>query len=363
MKRLLIASDRYYPARNGLVRFLEKIVPSLQDSFDITVIAPRLARKVKSFPGTRTILLPTYRFMAADYSPAKLKLGKVRDAVKKADIVWIQSFGTIGLMALHYAKRLRKKVCAYAHCKEWEIAEQALGSSPWLRKFLAFVVTRNVIRFYRNCGMLMLPSDELKREMEDLGIEIPKRIIPLGVDHKQFQPNRKGKRDALTLGYSGRISNEKDLITLYRAYNNLKSRHNLSFTIIGDGPERQKKIFADNGVRITGFVPDVENHLSEIDIFVSPSLTETTGLSVLEAMSCGLPVISTRVGAMQHMIKAGHNGMFFRQKNVKELSRKINTLIVDHKLRKRIGKNARRTVASLSWDNTAEQIKETLLGL
>lgn len=362
MKRLLIASDRYYPGRNGLVRFLEKIVPSLQDSFDITVIAPRLGRKVKSFPGTRTILLPTYRFMAADYSPAKLKLGKVRDAVKRADIVWVQSFGTIGVMALHYAKKLHKKVCAYAHCKEWEIAEQALSSSPWLKKFLAFVVTRNVIRFYRNCDMLMLPSDELKREMEDLSIEIPKRIIPLGVDQKIFQPKKK-RNKTLTLGYSGRISNEKDLITLYRAYNSLKSRHNLNFTIIGDGPERQKKIFAENGVRITGFVPDVENHLSEIDIFVSPSLTETTGLSVLEAMSCGLPVISTRVGAMRRIIKSGHNGMFFRQKDVKELSSKINTLILDQKLRKRIGRNARRTVTPLSWDNTAQQIKETLLGL
>ncbi|MBW3011507.1 glycosyltransferase family 4 protein [Candidatus Woesearchaeota archaeon] len=363
MKKLLIVSDRFFPKRNGLVRFLEEIVPKLQDTFDISILAPRLSRKTKTFPGVQTILIPTYRFMLADYSPSKLNFRAVREAVKKSDIVWLQSLGTLGVMALHYAKSFQKKVCIYSHCKDWEVVEKAPQIPKWIHKIVVYLATKNMIRFYRNCDLLMLPSEELRKDLERMRIDTPKKIIPLGVDQKKFKPGKKKKKKSLTLGYSGRISNEKDLLTLYKAYNNLKSNYDLNFTIIGDGPDEQKKIFRQNGVKITGFVPDVENYLCDIDIFVSPSLTETTGLSTLEAMSCGLPVLSTSVGAMRKLIRPDYNGIFFRKKDVKELTARLKRLITDNKLREKIGKNARKSISGFSWDKTAEEIKESLASL
>ncbi|MCK4670584.1 MAG: glycosyltransferase family 4 protein [Nanoarchaeota archaeon] len=363
MKKLLVVSDRFYPKRDGLVRFLEEIVPKLRDSFDISIVAPRLGRKVKTFPGIKTTLLPTYKFLIADYPPSKLKLKTVRAAVKKADIVWLQSFGTIGLMALHYARMFQKKVCIYAHCKDWEIVDKSPEIPRGLRKILVYIAIKNLKRFYRNCDLIMLSSNEMKSSFEKMGIKTPKKIIPLGVDKKKFKPNGKKQGKDLTIGYSGRIANEKDLLTLYKAYNNLKRNHDLKFMIIGDGPRKQKEIFAENSVQITGFVPDVENYLSELDIFVSPSLTETTGLSTLEAMSCGIPVVSTYVGAMKRLIKTNYNGIFFRKSDAKELTLKLKELIENKKLRARMGKNARKTISPLSWDKTAKQIKEVLTEL
>ncbi len=81
-----------------------------------------------------------------------------------------------------------------------------------------------------------------------------------------------------------------------------------------------------------------------MDCYVLPSLTETTSLSTLEAMSCGLAVFATRVGYIKNYIKEGENGYLFPKKNAYLLSKKLELVAKDEKLRARLGKKARETV-------------------
>ena len=92
-----------------------------------------------------------------------------------------------------------------------------------------------------------------------------------------------------------------------------------------------------------------------------PSLTETTCLSVLEAMACQLAVVSTEVGFIKSYIRNGYNGLFFEKQNQYHLAKDIQRLITDLEFRKTIGVNARKTVMEqFSWDKTAYGIEIAL---
>ncbi len=81
----------------------------------------------------------------------------------------------------------------------------------------------------------------------------------------------------------------------------------------------------------------------------------------MEAMSCGLPVIATKVGYVKEYIVDKQNGMFFPKNNDLVLSLKIEQLINNKKMRERLGNNARKTaLKKFNWDRTSERIMEVL---
>ena len=98
-----------------------------------------------------------------------------------------------------------------------------------------------------------------------------------------------------------------------------------------------------------------------MDVYVLPSLTETTSLSTLEAMACGCAVIATPVGYVKEYIKEKYNGMLFPFKNSLVLSLKLGILLENEKLREKLAVNGRKTVERLfKWEKTAQNIKKIL---
>ena len=132
--------------------------------------------------------------------------------------------------------------------------------------------------------------------------------------------------------------------------------------LVGSGPEKKlQNIKERNDVKITGFVSNVVPYLQAMDIFVLPSSTETTSLATVEAMSCSLPVIVTKVGYLKEYVIDRKNGVFFPVHNDYVLRRKLEKLISNEPGRKMLGENARKTVIErFSWDKTVEQIKKAL---
>ena len=108
----------------------------------------------------------------------------------------------------------------------------------------------------------------------------------------------------------------------------------------------------------------VQRELSLMDIYVTCSLTETTSLSTLEAMSTGLAVVSTPVGYVKEYIRDGYNGLTFDFKDSYELYQNIKLLCDDDKKRRLYGKRARKKVMEeFRWDRTTEKIKKALKDL
>jgi len=150
---------------------------------------------------------------------------------------------------------------------------------------------------------------------------------------------------------------------LKKAFIRLKEDYpELKLLIVGSGPKEQMNRLKEiPSVRITGFVKNVVPYFQAMDVFVMPSLTETTSLATLEAMSCKLSVIATKVGHIKDYIKPKFNGMFFGKENDYILRRKMELLLNDQGLRHIMGNNARKTVEEkFSWNRTRRDVKKAL---
>ena len=160
--------------------------------------------------------------------------------------------------------------------------------------------------------------------------------------------------------------NFKDLKTLFRAFIRLRRDFdNIKLLIVGDGVESICDMFKNKeDVIYAGKQDNVIPYLQASDIYVLPSLTETTSLSTLEAMACGVVPICTHVGLIKHYIKHEVNGMLFKKRHVYMLTKRIEKVLNNPKLAKDMGNNARKTVKEkFNWDKTAKKIKDLLLNL
>ena len=158
-------------------------------------------------------------------------------------------------------------------------------------------------------------------------------------------------------GFCGRIGREKDLPTLVKAFK--KARHhqkNLLLLIVGTGIEEE--VGKDIHIIVTGSVNNVVPYLQAMDIFVLPSLTETSSLATMEAMSVGLPIVATPVGNIREYIEDGKNGLIFPRGDARSLYEKLEILLADEKLRANLGREARRTIKTkYQWVITAKKIR------
>ena len=153
-------------------------------------------------------------------------------------------------------------------------------------------------------------------------------------------------------------------MTLYKAFQRLERRYpNIVLLIVGEGLKEQKKIFKKDGkVIVTGSKNDVVPYLQAMDVYVLPSLTETSSLSTMEAMSCSIPVITTKIGYPKKYIREKVNGLFFPIKNDYVLSIKLDSLLKDDNVRKEMGREARNTIKGrFSLDKTIKEIKRVLM--
>lgn len=369
-RRLLITTDNFLPRWDGVARFLAEIIPRLQENYDITVIAPDNGHV--TIEGVEIVKVPLRKRNWGDYTPPKFAYKRIARYVRRSDIVFNQALGPIGVCSIIAAKRYKRPIASYTHVIEWELLPKALSFIGPLRGFLHPLSKAFVRFFYNRCSLLIVPSENIAEILSWQHISAPKKVVHLGVDTNKFSPDDKKKAreslnlppDAFIVGYHGRLGYEKNLSVLLRAFRRLKV-DNKRLIIVGGGvPALRQKLERYPDVLVTGTTNYVLPYLHAMDVYVLPSFTETTSLAVLEAMACGLPVISSKVGFIKYYIKDGDNGMFFDNKSAYDLSLKISKLYHDRVLRSKLGINARKTVTKdFNWEKTAEDIKAALDGI
>ena len=195
-----------------------------------------------------------------------------------------------------------------------------------------------------------------------------KIIVHMGVDTKKFKPTTNKARakerigipkKKFVFGYVGRLAREKDPLTLLKAFLMLKEKNSL-LLVVGSGiKEIEDKFKNRKNVLFVGSVDNVVPYLQAMDVYVLSSLTETSSLSTMEAMSCGIPVITTKVGYLKYYIKEGYNGVFFKKQNPVDLVRKMRLLMKNDDLRAKISVNARKTIVKhYKLSRTIEELKK-----
>jgi|FLOH01.1.fsa_nt_gi phosphatidylinositol alpha 1,6-mannosyltransferase len=365
-KTLVIATDSYLPRWDGISRFLSEIVPRLNKSFKVIVIAPDFGKVESS--GFRIVKIPLRDSKLGDYKPAKLEYWKIKDTIKKADIVFSQTIGPVGLLSIIAAKKLGKPTVSFIHSIEWELFPKAVSMS--ILKKILYPISKKLVRYaYKKSKLLIVPSESVSDMLVWQNILTPKKIAHLGVNVTKFckvNNNDAKKKVGLDkndfiIGYHGRLGFEKDLKTLLRAFIRIRNKHpNVKLLIVGEGvKEIENMLKSQKGVIMPGPQNNVIPWVQAMDLYVLPSLTETTSLSTLEAMACEIPVICTKVGFVKDYIDDGVNGLFFDFQNTVDLTKKIELLINENKLRSKMGSNARKIVIEkFKWDTTAKKIEK-----
>ncbi len=372
-QKLLLVSDTYLPQVDGTVRFIEEFVKHCKNDFEITLLVPKFSGKENKL-GVKAIFLPVSRLIEPlpTYPSVKLNfrnLIKIKRAVKDSDIVFAQGPALLSYFAVYYANRCKKKVVFYTHVLPWELLAKSKSSFFW--RFVAKIVRKMSIYFYNKCDEVYLPYLDLENQLKSYGIKTKTHIARLGVDIERFALTKnketskkkvKLNNKKIVIGYVGRISKEKNLGILLEAFKKIEVP-NITLLLVGSGADNLVTQFKETkNCVVTGFVNNVPDYLNAMDVFVMPSLTETTSLATLEAMSCGLPVIATKVGFIKSYLVKDHNGIFFPRDSATMLALKIEQLIKDPELMKTLGNNARKMVAySFSLERSVNKIKRLLL--
>lgn len=148
----------------------------------------------------------------------------------------------------------------------------------------------------------------------------------------------------------------QDVLEIFRGINKVVDSKLL---LIGDGPEQRiahrliSKYNLMNKVHVLGLQTNVQRILSISDLFLLPSKSEAFSLAALEAMSSGVPVISTNVGGMPEMITDGKTGFLAEVGDVKTMVTKGITVLTNPELHKKISQNA---LIKVNAQYTSEQI-------
>jgi glycosyltransferase involved in cell wall biosynthesis len=181
-------------------------------------------------------------------------------------------------------------------------------------------------------------------------------IIPNGIDINTFKPDNKKQKiySTIKLISTGRLIKRKGYDFLIRS---LRDINFVELTLLGDGNLREElsKLAKENNVdvRILGSKDkkDVIKYLQNSDIFILPSLNEGMSNSILEAMACGLPIITTDVGGTKELINK--NGYIIKKETLEPIKeilykyRQNKSLLMAH------GKESRKISKKFKWKNVA----------
>ncbi len=211
------------------------------------------------------------------------------------------------------------------------------------------------------------------------------KVIHPGVDVEKFGFNEDARRkiryefgiaDDIVIGVVSRFSPGKGHEDLFKAFKILMSWFkNIKLLVVGEPTVGEYEYFKslvnlnkELGIDVNtiwaGFRKDIPDVLSAIDIFVAPSHAEAFGLSLVEAMSVGLPVVATKSAGFIDIIEDEVNGLFFERGNYAELAEKIRKLIIDKSFARLLGINARKTICEkFSFYRYVDEIENLYFGL
>ena len=271
--RIAIATDAWYPQPNGVVRVVGTVADRLlQRGHDVLVISPD---RFRTFP------CPTYGELRLAFMPGRGTATALRDFAP--DAVHIATEGPIGGAARRYCRTRGLPFTTAYHSKFPEFVHARTGLPlAWLYERLR--------RFHVPSHTVMVPSQSVFDELSLHGFE-RLRLWSHGVDTQVFKPGPKSYLDGRGLArpifmYVGRVTIDKNL----PAFLDLDLPG--SKVVVGSGPARERLIkrYPDATFLIADGDAELARCFNVPDAFVFPSLTDTFGLVMLEALACGVPV-------------------------------------------------------------------------
>ena len=378
--RVGIFTDQYYPLISGVVTSIKMLKEGLESlghevfiftSFDERTVTELIPDNVINIPGRSYPFknLKDYRYTFTHRRFIKI--------VKKynLDIIHLQTEFNIAKIAKLAHKKLKLPVVHTMHTL-W--SDYFKYVSPFFDKHFHKLMEKGLrVLFMNSCAKMseiqIVPTKKVYEQKKKYGLGKEIRIIPTGIELDRFYPNNLDKekikdlRKELKINnefvflYIGRTSEEKNIPTLLNSYAkaNLK---NTKFLLVGGGPELEdlkdlaRNLKIENDVIFTGLVEwnEIPYYYQLGDVFLNASQSETQGLTYIEALASGLPLLVQKDECIDDVVVDYYNGLFFDGEE--ELTKKMKEIVKAPDTLKTIKSNTLSSVENYSKEQFTKNI-------
>lgn len=388
--RVALVTETFAPEVNGVAMTLGKLVTGMQaKGHRVQVVRPFQAREMANAPSAGSddevdevlvwgLPIPGYGDMRFGF-PCGRRLARLWQA-HRPDVVHVATEGPLGWSAVATARAMGLPVTSSFHTNFDSYAHH-------YRLGLLKSAIEGYLRYFHNrTQATLVPAHAMLQALQERGYQ-NLGLMPRGVALAQFSPTRRsealrahwgmGPQDLVVL-HVGRLAREKNVDTLLAAFAAIQQPNpGAKLVLVGDGPLRAAlgarcphAIFTGNRTGV-----DLAESYASSDLFLFPSLTETYGNVVPEALASGLAVVSYNRASAAQIITHGHNGTL-----VPEPGRLMNptrdsstsavmderfiaaatALASDAQHRNALRQHAPASVAHLAWSNVIDAFEATL---
>lgn len=329
--RVLMISDVYFPRVNGVstsIRTFRSVLA--QQGVSSTLVVPDYPQHDSSSDAADQVVRVPGRYLPFDPEDRLMRKRELRRRLRELnpesyDLIHVQTPFAAHYAGVALARRYQKPVLTTYHTL---FAEYIHCYAPWLPSGLGRNLAQMLSR--RQCNavdLVIAPSRIMHDTLRGYGINSRIEVVPTGLPLGHFaQGNGPAFRQQHGISanrpmalYVGRVAHEKNLPLLLEMMQLLRTRQpDLLLVIAGEGPalpglQRQvEKLGLQQQVRFIGYL-DRQTALIDCyhaaDVFVFPSVTETQGLVLLEAMACGVPVVAVAAMGAAEIVLSGKGAL------------------------------------------------------
>jgi glycosyltransferase involved in cell wall biosynthesis len=377
--RVALVTETFAPEVNGVAMTLGNLVKGLlQRGHTAQILRPQQANESDAAPWTTThattragldevlakgVPIPNYPDMRFGLLSTRRLAQLWRQ--RRPDIVHVATEGPLGWCAVAAARKLRLPVSSSFHTNFHQY------STHYGMGLLKLSIEAYLRNFHNRTQITLAPTQAVAQTLRNSGYRNVS-IMSRGVAIEQFSPSLRSatlrgawgasKNDVVVL-YVGRLAKEKNAGVVLSAFAAIQSRlPTAKLVFVGDGPLRQalqaacpQAVFA--GIK-TGTA--LATHYASSDLFLFPSLTETFGNVVPEALASGTAVVSYACAAAANLIRHDHNGALVAPGEEAQFLQTAVALANDEDRRNRLRLAAAPSVAHMSWAAVTDGFISTL---
>jgi glycosyltransferase involved in cell wall biosynthesis len=367
--KVLMITPFYYPIVGGSETQIENISLKLNEAgitADIMTfnfaraLKPLTYEKTEKMNGINVIRIPAFNFL-----PRQLHHNKINFMVNIVPRRFTQKLREYDILHFHNETDLSFPLFSYTVDKPKVFHLRCLSVTYpiFKRNFVCKWLLKKLADIY------IAQSKYVSQLLIDLGIPSAKiKIVPNGINVSLFQPEKHEKIENLIL-FVGRILESKGLHLLLKSLELIREPVQLVIIgpLAGESSYHEKifrlvaKINEKTVHKVTYVGPkqpkEIIKYYQRASIVVVPSLAESFGNVILEALACGTPVIASNVGGIPEIIKQNENGILVPPNNVDKLADAIYYLLDNDDVRTKLGEEGRRfVVENFSSDIMIEKI-------
>ena len=363
--RIALFTGNYNHIKDGVSLTLNRLVGYLEENgVKVLVFGPSIKEPALKHNGT-LVEVPSVAAPGREEYRISLFLPEVHKLELESfdpHLIHIATPDILGFAALRYALRHNVPLVASYHTHFQSYLEYygAEFLEPLLIKYLKW--------FYSKCHSVFVPTESMIEVLLRHGFDANFRIWARGVDTSLFNPKKRDMefRRGLGIGddeavvcYVSRLAWEKGLRSLIDTGKLVLDRdRRVRILIVGDGPAMAEMKNEFPEAIYTGFVfgDELARVYASSDVFFFPSITETFGNVVLEAMASGLPAVVADATGSKSLVVDGVTGLISGPKNPEDFANNILKIAGDAELRQKMSKNAHERAGMFEWNTILGQL-------